>query len=65
MIEKTKTIDLITVTESNFVHVREVTRFIEDGVVMSETYHRWLLKPGDDVSGQDEKIRSVCMALWS
>lgn len=65
MIEKIILIDLITVTENNSVQVRQATRLVEDGVQLSETYHRWVLDPGSDLLEQDARVQAVCNAVWN
>ncbi len=41
------------------LQVRTATRIKEDGVLLSETYHRHVVEPGDDLSGEDALVRSV------
>ena len=65
MLEKKIAIDLITVTEDNSVQVRQVTRIVEDGNVLSETFSRWVVSPGDDLSEQDAKVQAICNAVWA
>lgn len=64
MLEKKILIDQISVNETGDVHVRQCTRIIEDGNVLSETYSRWVLSKGDDISKQDAKVQAVCNAAW-
>lgn len=65
MLEKKIIIDLITVTESNAVQVRQATQIVEDGNVLSETFSRWGVSPGDDLSEQDAKVQAICNAVWN
>jgi hypothetical protein len=37
-----------------------VIRVLEDGEVLSSSYHRHVLKPGDDLSGEDPKVVADC-----
>lgn len=64
MITKTQDIDQIMITESNAVHLRDVTRIMENGVQISETYHRRVLWPGDDLSEQSPRVQKICAAVW-
>jgi len=64
MLEKQIAIDKIEVVEGDFVQVRQVTRIVEDGTSLSESYHRWVLNKGDDISEQDAKVQAVCNAVW-
>jgi len=64
MLEKQLIIDKIEVVESNAVQVRQVVRIVEDSKTLSESYNRWVLNKGDDISGQDAKVQAVCNAVW-
>ena len=41
------------------LQVRTATRIKEDGVLLSETYHRHVVAPGDDLSEEDALVRSI------
>ena len=56
MITKETVVDQITVVENGIVLYREATRIIEDGIVLTQTYHRSSLSPGQDLTGQPEKV---------
>ena len=64
-ITKSTTVDQITVTENGIVLYREATRIIEDGKVLTQTYHRSSLTPGQDLSGQPSKVVSIAQAAWT
>ena len=57
-------IDKIEVLESNAIQVRKVTRVLEDGEVLSQSYHRHVLSPGDDLTNEDPKVVAVATAAW-
>ena len=65
MITKQVVIDQIEVTEHGIIQVRIATRIMEDGVQLSQAYHRHCLSPGDDLSGQDEKVSAIAKAVWT
>lgn len=62
---KESKIDQITVTENGTVLYREATRIIEDGKVLTQTYHRSSLTPGQDLTGQPEKVVAIAQAAWT
>jgi len=64
MLEKIKVIELVSVTETNNVEVREATRILEDGKILSRSYKRWVLEKGDDISSQDDKVQAICNTVW-
>ena len=65
MITKETVVDQITVVENGTVLYREATRIIEDGKVLTQTYHRTSLTPGQDLSGQPSKVVSIAQAAWT
>jgi hypothetical protein len=62
---KQTVIDQITVTENGIVLYREATRIIEDEKVLTQTYHRTSLTPGQDLTGQPEKVVAIAQAAWT
>lgn len=62
-LEKQVVVDQIEVTESGVVQVREATRIVEDGVVISQTYHRHCVAPGQSYANEDAKVQSICSAI--
>ena len=65
MITKETVVDQITVTENGIVLYREATRIIEDGKVLTQTYHRSSLTPGQDVTGQPSNVVAICNVAWT
>jgi DNA-binding transcriptional LysR family regulator len=63
-LSKQTLIDQITVTENGIVLYREATRIIEDGNVLSETYHRSSLTPGQDLTGIPDNVVAICNVAW-
>jgi len=58
-------VDKIEVLEMGEVQVRAATRIKEDGVALSQSYHRHVLAPGDDLSGQDARVSAIATATWT
>jgi len=50
-----------------FKHIqcRTATIVKEDGVELSRSFHRRVLTPDMDVSGEDAEIKGMASALWS
>lgn len=63
-LSKETVIDKIEVLESNFIQVRAATRILEDGEVLSSSYHRHVLQPGDDLTNEDPKVAAIANAVW-
>ena len=58
-------IDKIEVVENGIIQVRQATRIIEDGAQLSQSYHRWSLTPGQDLTGQPANVVAICNAAWT
>ena len=58
-------VDQITVTENGIVLFREVTRILEDGVQLSQTYHRSSLAPASDLVGVPDNVVAICNVAWT
>ena len=62
-IEKIRIVDRIEVIENGSVQVRTKTAIMEDGKQISGNFHRHVIAPGDDYSGEDTRVQGVCAAL--
>ncbi len=62
---KTTNIDQITVTENGIVLYREVTRILDNGNPISQTYHRSSLTPGQDLPGIAANVAAICNVAWT
>jgi hypothetical protein len=56
---------LEVVGDYKFVQVRTDTVIKEDGKELSRTYHRHVLTPDSNISGEDTSVQSVCNAVWT
>jgi len=72
-ITKQSVIDQITITENGVCMYRTVTKIVEDGIVLTQAYHRDCVYPGQNLSEIPEKVavrtwknqasrRSLCAA---
>lgn len=64
-LSKETKVDQITVTENGVVLFREVTRILEDGVQLSQTYHRNSLAPASDLIGIPSNVVAICNVAWT
>ena len=46
------------------VQVRTATKVLEDGAVISQSYHRHVIQSGDDYSSEPANVRSICDAIF-
>ena len=61
-LEKVISVDLIEVVENGAVQVRTKTAILEDGKQISGSFHRHVIAPGDDYSGEDARVKAICAA---
>ena len=47
------------------VQVRIATRVLEDGAVISQSYHRHVINSGDDWSSEPSNVQAICNAVFS
>tara|TARA_R110002167_G_C12574802_1_gene642911 strand:+ start:833 stop:1087 length:255 start_codon:yes stop_codon:yes gene_type:complete len=62
---KSTTVDRIEVLESGQIQIRTATIVDEDGVELSRSAHRHVLFPGDDTSGEAQRVQDVAAATWT
>lgn len=65
MLTKEVKIDQITVTENGTVLFREATHILEDGVQLSQTYHRYNLAPASDLTDVPANVAAICNVAWT
>jgi hypothetical protein len=58
-------IDQIEVVNDWNIQVRQATIIKRDGEFVSNTFHRWVLTPDSDISGQEQKVKDICNAAWT
>jgi hypothetical protein len=58
-------VDKIEVLENGTLQVRSATRVLEDGEVLSSSFHRHTLAPGSDTSNEDAKVVAIANATWT
>lgn len=56
-------IDRIEILEDGQLQVRQVTRILEDGKIISQAFHRHVVAPGDDMTMENERVRKVANLL--
>jgi len=71
---KETVVDKIEVLEKGQVQVRTVTRILEDGVQLSQSFSRHILVPSrkidnvwtdTDISGEDASVQAQANAKWT
>ena len=78
---KVTVVDKIEVLENGSVQVRAATRVMEDGALLSSSFHRHVINPQErtgyekdvsagtwaatDVTGEDARVAAICTAIWT
>jgi len=62
---KETVVDRIEVLDTGTVQVRTATRILEDGEILSQSYHRHVLQPGDDLTNEDPKVVALATTAWA
>jgi len=61
---KTQKVDKIEIVgDYKHVQVRTATVVLEDGVELSRSFHRHVVSPGQDTSGEDAQVQAICTAV--
>ena len=60
-----KEIDQIEIVRDWNIQVRQATIIERDGEFVSRTFHRWVLTPDSDISGQEQKVKDICNVAWT
>ncbi len=47
------------------VQVRKATVIKRDGVELTRSFERYVLKPDHDISGEPAEVQAVCNAVWT
>ena len=65
-LEKVIKIDQIEIVgDYKAVQVRQATVVTDDGVELSRSFHRHVLHPNSDISGEDAEVKAICKAVWT
>ena len=65
MLEKQESYSKIEVLESGHVQLRKTTTILDDGEVLSQSHHRSVVSPLDDISDLPDNVQAVCNAFWT
>ena len=58
-------IDQIEIVNDWNIQVRQATVIERDGQFVSRTFHRWVLTPDSDITGQEQKVQDIANAAWT
>jgi len=58
-------IETVAVSDHKVIQVRTATRIVEDGEVISSSYHRHVLTPDADISGESAEVQAIATAVFT
>lgn len=58
-------VDQTVVTDIGVVHFRVATDVLRDGVSIGNTYERFTLVPGSDLTGVPDSVKAICEVVWT
>ena len=64
-LEKVISYDYEVRGEFKCIQERQRTAIVEDGKELSYSYHRRVLTPDADVSGESDELKGMASALWT
>ena len=63
-LEKQITTDKIEIVgPRKHIQVRVATNIVEDGKIISSSYHRHVVSPGDDLTNEPDDVRAIAELL--
>jgi len=63
--ERTAEDKIEIVGEYKMVQVRTATIIERDGVELTRSFHRHVVTPNEDISGQSAEVQAICNAVWT
>ena len=57
-------IEVVATEDGSVVQVRTTTRIVEDGAVISQSYHRHVINSGDDWSSEPSNVQAICNVVF-
>ena len=63
--ERTTEDKIEIVGDHKMVQVRTATIIERDGVEISRSFHRHVVAPDADISGESAEVQAVCNAVWT
>jgi hypothetical protein len=58
-------IDQIEIVSGWNIQVRQATVISKNGEQVARSFHRWVLTPDMDISGQEQKVQDIANAAWT
>jgi len=63
--ERTTEDKIEVVGDHKVIQVRTATIIERDGVEISRSFHRHVVSPNDDITGESSEVQAIANALWT
>ena len=57
-------IEVVATEDGQVVQVRTATKIVENGEVISSSFHRHVINSGDDWSSEPSNVQAICNAVF-
>jgi hypothetical protein len=58
-------VSLVEVTPNGTIQVRLANKIMDGETVKAQTFHRYCLTPGSDLTGQPAQVVAIANAVWT
>jgi hypothetical protein len=65
MLTERTVISLFEVTPNGTIQVRLANQILDGETVKAQTFHRYCLAPGSDLTGQPDQVVAIANAVWT
>lgn len=57
-------VEVVATENGHVVQVRTATKIVENGEVISSSFHRHVINSGDDWSSEPSNVQAICNAVF-
>jgi hypothetical protein len=65
MLTERSTVSLVDVTPNGTIQVRLANQILDGETVKAQTFHRYCLAPGSDLTGEPDQVVAIANAVWT
>lgn len=55
----------VTARATGHIEVRRSDVVLRDGIEIARTYHRHIVTPGDDITGEIQIVQDIANSMWT
>ena len=65
MLTERTVVSLVEVTPNGTIQVRLANQIMDGETVKAQTFHRYCLTPGSDLTGEPDQVVAIANAVWT